>query len=120
MHGSQVIRLWFLPQQHLSRQRNGSKRVMNSKIGNFARRNSKRALVIALPRVSPDGKPTSSGMALLKSLKKGPLFPTEVASKTGQPLFRVRSGLRELKNAGFVGQAEDKYGLSTSGEALVP
>jgi predicted transcriptional regulator len=70
-----------------------------------------------MPCVSPDGKPTSSGMALLKSLKNEALSPEEVASKTGQPLFRVRSGLRELKNAGFVEEAEEKYRLSKSGEA---
>ncbi len=72
-----------------------------------------------MPCVSPDGKPTLSGMALLKSLKNGALSPNEIASKTGQPLFRVRSGLRELKNAGFVEEFEDKYGLSKNGKMLV-
>jgi predicted transcriptional regulator len=72
-----------------------------------------------LPCVSPDGKPTPSGMALLKSLKEGALSPKDIADKTGQPLFRVRSGLRELKNAGFVEEAEDKYGLSRNGKTLV-
>jgi predicted transcriptional regulator len=75
--------------------------------------------VIAMPCVSPDGKPTSSGMALLKSLKDGALSPKDIASKTGQPLFRVRSGLRQLKNAGFVEEAEGKYGLSNNGKTLV-
>lgn len=75
--------------------------------------------MVAMPCVSPDGKPTSSGMALLKSLKNGALSPKEIASKTGQPLFRVRSGLRELKNAGFVEKAVDKYRLSENGEMLV-
>ena len=72
-----------------------------------------------MPCVSPDGKPTSSGMALLQSLKNGALSPKEIADKTGQPLFRVRSGLRELKNAGFVEEAEDKYALSKNGKKLV-
>jgi len=40
-------------------------------------------------------------MATLKALKEGAATPEEVAAKTGQPLFRVRSGLRELKNAGY-------------------
>ena len=75
--------------------------------------------MITMPCVSPDGKPTSSGMALLRSLKNGALSPKEIASKTGQPLFRVRSGLRELKNAGFVEEAEDKYALSKNGKKLV-
>jgi predicted transcriptional regulator len=70
-----------------------------------------------MPCVSPDGKPTSSGMAVLKSLKNGTLTPEEIANKTGQPLFRVRSGLRELKNAGFVEETKDKYLLSKTGSA---
>jgi predicted transcriptional regulator len=72
-----------------------------------------------MPCVSSDGKPTSSGVALLKSLKDGTLSAEEVANRTGQPLFRVRSGLRELKNAGFVEETDDKYGLSKNGEMLV-
>lgn len=72
-----------------------------------------------MPCVSSDGKPTTSGIAVLKSLKEGTLSPEEIASKTGQPLFRVRSGLRELKNAGFVEEATEKYGLSKTGEIAV-
>jgi predicted transcriptional regulator len=72
-----------------------------------------------MPCVSPDGKPTTTGMAVLRSLKDGTLSPEEIAGKTGQPLFRVRSGLRELKNAGFVENTGDKYGLSEVGKALV-
>jgi predicted transcriptional regulator len=72
-----------------------------------------------MPCVAPDGRPTSSGMALLKSLKDGAISPEEIASRTGQPLFRVRSGLRELKNAGFVEETEDKYRLSETGKAIV-
>jgi len=72
-----------------------------------------------MPCISADGKPTSSGMVTLKSLKDGALTPEEVANKTGQPLFRVRSGLRELQNAGFVEQTENRYGLSKIGASLI-
>jgi predicted transcriptional regulator len=72
-----------------------------------------------MPCISPDGKPTSTGMASLKSLKEGPLTPEEVAGKTGQPLFKVRSGLRELKNAGFVEEAAEKYVLSKNGSNAI-
>jgi predicted transcriptional regulator len=58
-------------------------------------------------------------MALLKSLKNGILSPEEITSKTGQPLFKVRSGLRELKNAGFVEETGNKYGLSETGKTAV-
>lgn len=72
-----------------------------------------------MPCISADGKPTTSGMATLKSLKDGALTPEEVASKTGQPLFKVRSGLRELKNAGFVEETADKYMLSKNGATAI-
>jgi predicted transcriptional regulator len=58
-------------------------------------------------------------MALLKSLKNETLSPEGIANKTGQPLFRVRSGLRELKNAGLVEEAEGKYRLSKTGETAI-
>ena len=72
-----------------------------------------------MPCVSPDGKPTTSAITMLKSLKDSALTPEEIAAKTGQPLFRVRSGLRELKSAGFVEETEDKYTLSKNGESLI-
>jgi predicted transcriptional regulator len=54
-------------------------------------------------------------MTVLKSLTDAALSPEEIAGKTGQPLFRVRSGLRELKNAGLVEELSDKYTLSETG-----
>jgi predicted transcriptional regulator len=72
-----------------------------------------------MPCVSPDGKPTSTGMTTLKALKDTALTPEEVAAKTGQSLFRVRSGLRELKNAGFVTEQTGKYTLSETGKTLL-
>lgn len=72
-----------------------------------------------MPCVSPDGKPTSSGIAMLQALKNGASSPEEIASKTGHPLFRVRSGLRDLKNAGFLEEKSDRYVLSESGAAVI-
>jgi predicted transcriptional regulator len=74
--------------------------------------------VIYLPCVSPDGKPTKSGVATLKSIKNGASTPKEIAESTGQPLFRVRSGLRELVNAGFIEQVESRYRLTSDGEKI--
>ncbi|MCW4025167.1 MAG: hypothetical protein NWF01_09065 [Candidatus Bathyarchaeota archaeon] len=72
-----------------------------------------------MPCVSPDGKPTSTGKATLTALKDGALSPEEVSAKTGQPLFKVRSGLRELKNAGFAEEADAKYKLTKTGETII-
>jgi len=76
--------------------------------------------VIALPCVSADGKPTKSGIATLSALKSGASTPKEIAEATGNALFRVRSGLRELVNAGFVKQVDDNYQLTPEGSKLVP
>jgi predicted Rossmann fold nucleotide-binding protein DprA/Smf involved in DNA uptake len=90
---------------------------MNAKTGTSAGKNSLKAE--SMPCISSDGKPTATGMAVLKSLKDGMLPPEEIATKTGQPLFRVRSGLRELKNAGFVEEKEERYGLSQTGQTII-
>jgi len=69
--------------------------------------------------ISPDGKPTESGSKMLRALKAGSGAPEEVASKAGLPLFRVRSGLRELTEAGLAEQKGDKYELSEEGAKLI-
>ncbi len=75
--------------------------------------------LITMPCISPDGKPTQSGLNTLKAIKDGASTPEEVAPKTGQPLFKVRSGLRELASAGFVTEADGKYALSQKGAEAI-
>ena len=69
--------------------------------------------------ISPDGKPTESGARMLRALKSGLGSPEEIAKDAGLPLFRVRSGLRELTQAGLADQKKDKYELSTKGDELL-
>ncbi|MGQ9788082.1 MAG: hypothetical protein ACUVQM_02020 [Candidatus Hadarchaeaceae archaeon] len=64
--------------------------------------------------ISPDGKPTESGRKLLLAVSVY-RTPEEVAEKTKLPLFRVRSGLRELVEAGFVREEQGKYMMTDSG-----
>lgn len=72
-----------------------------------------------MPCVSPDGKPTKNGLATLTALKNGASIPKAVSEITGQPMFKIRSGLRELVKAGFVKQEDDKYLLTPEGSKLV-
>jgi len=72
-----------------------------------------------MPCVSPDGKPTSSGMAVLKALKDGASTPKGVSSVANKALFRVRSGLRELEKAGLVKEIDGNYKLSEQGKRLI-
>jgi len=69
--------------------------------------------------ISPDGKPTESGSKMLRALQAGSGSPEEIAKKTGLPLFRVRSGLRELTEAGLAKQKGDRYELSEEGAKLI-
>ena len=71
-----------------------------------------------MPCVSADGKLTVSGERLLTALNQ-PMTAIEIAQKTKEPLYRVRSGLREMVAAGFVSEAEDQYSITETGkEAL--
>jgi len=69
--------------------------------------------------VSPDGKPTESGTKMLRALKSGLETSEEIAKDAGLPLFRVRSGLRELTQAGLANQKDGKYELSPKGAELL-
>ena len=75
--------------------------------------------MINMPCVSPDGKPTESGVKTLTAVKDGANTPNNIAEATGQPMFRVRSGLRELVNAGFLKEKEGKYSLTPTGASIV-
>jgi predicted transcriptional regulator len=55
---------------------------------------------------------------MLRALKSGLGAAEEIAKDTGLPLFRVRSGLRELTQAGLADQKEDSYKLSEKGAKL--
>jgi len=68
--------------------------------------------------ISPDGKPTASGAKMLRALKSKPGSAEEVSQSAGLPLFRVRSGLRELAQAGLANPKGDKYELSPKGSEL--
>jgi len=56
---------------------------------------------------------------MLRALQAGLKSPEEVAQETGLPLFRVRSGLREISQAGLAEQKEDRYKLSEKGATLI-
>ena len=72
-----------------------------------------------MPCVSPDGKPTESGMAMLGALSAGKSSPEDIAAETGRPLFRVRSGLRELLAAGLVSESGEAFSLTDQGKAVL-
>jgi len=75
--------------------------------------------VIILPCVSADGKPTKSGIVTLIAIKNGALTAKAVSEETGQPMFKVRSGLRELNKAGLVKEQKNAYNLTEQGKNIL-
>jgi len=69
--------------------------------------------------ISPDGKPTESGMRMLHALKSGLGSAEEISKNTDLPLFRVRSGLRELTRAGLAIEKNGKHELTEQGAKLI-
>lgn len=58
--------------------------------------------------VTADGTLTASGQAMLGAVRDA-ASAEEVAAATGLPLYRVRSGLRELAAAGLVTHDGGRY-----------
>jgi len=71
-----------------------------------------------MPCVGPDGKPTESGTRMIRAIKAGFGSGEEIARETGLPLFRVRSGLRDLAQAGLAVQKGDRFELTEQGAKL--
>lgn len=65
--------------------------------------------------ISADGTLTESARKMLQAVQT-PATPEEVAQNTGLPLFRVRSGLRELAQAGLVAETEGRYQITEAGQ----
>ncbi|MFW6056272.1 MAG: hypothetical protein ACOC9B_03055 [Chloroflexota bacterium] len=72
-----------------------------------------------MPCVSPDGKPTDSGMNMLGAVRDGNQTPEDMAAATGMPMYRVRSGVRELLEAGLLVQSDEAVSLSEQGRSLL-
>jgi len=65
--------------------------------------------------VNPDGTIIESAKALLRIIEN-PKTPEEISKQLGQPLFKIRSSLREMVNAGLVKGEKDKFIITKEGE----
>jgi len=68
--------------------------------------------------VNPDGTLSESGRMLLTVLAE-PLSPEEISQKAGQPLFKVRSSLREMAEAELISEAGGSYTTTPAGKELL-
>ncbi len=67
--------------------------------------------------INSSGELSPTAKKILAVLEQ-PARPEEVARTTGLPLFRIRSGLREMKQAGLVEERSGAYAISATGRAL--
>ena len=69
--------------------------------------------------VTPEGRPTELGRKILNALKQDRRSPEEIAKEAGLPLFRVRSGLRDMVGAGLAEAWGEEYHLTEKGEGFL-
>jgi hypothetical protein len=65
--------------------------------------------------IYPDGRLTDSCKKILSATKE-PLSPEEIATASDSPLFKVRSSIRELTDAGLMEERFGKYVITSRGE----
>jgi predicted transcriptional regulator len=64
--------------------------------------------------INPDGTLTPAAQAVITALKT-PCTPAELTQVTSLPVYRIRSTIRELNEAGLVLEANGKYQLTNTG-----
>ncbi|MHB1134034.1 MAG: hypothetical protein ACYC4L_16830 [Chloroflexota bacterium] len=73
-----------------------------------------------MPCVRPDGQPTRPGLSILRAVGAGARSAEDVTAMTGLPLYRVRGGLRELAEAGYIQPVDYfNYEISAQGATIV-
>lgn len=68
--------------------------------------------------INPDGTLTPSAKKILSTLSS-PTALEEVAKSTSLPLFRIRSSIREMLEAGLVEKGEGKYAATKLGQEKI-
>ena len=71
-----------------------------------------------MPCMDSSGQMTEMAGKILTAMAEG-LPLAEVAEKAGLPLYRVRSGARELVEAGLVEAKNETYILTEAGQAAL-
>ncbi len=72
-----------------------------------------------MPCVSVDGTPTPSGLRVLSALQSAKTVPEDIAAEADMSLYRVRSGLRQLAQVGYVTEKDGSYTLTDLGRSTL-
>lgn len=68
--------------------------------------------------INPDGSVSKMAVALLRKLDK-PLTAEEISKEVGQPLFIVRSSLREMVSGGLIELSGNQYIRTEKGKEKI-
>ena len=68
--------------------------------------------------VKDDGTLNPSAYAVLHALSE-PKTAEDIASISGQPLFKVRSNIREMLEAELISQTEETYLITDTGKSIL-
>ncbi|MFZ5809602.1 MAG: hypothetical protein ACOY16_10020 [Chloroflexota bacterium] len=68
--------------------------------------------------INPDGTLAPSALAILRAVVQA-RSAAEIAQLAALPLFRVRSSIRELVDAGLLKEEEGLYQITEAGQARV-
>ena len=68
--------------------------------------------------VNADGSLVASAKIVLKAIET-PHTSEEIAEKTNQPMFKIRSSLREMAWFGYVSEENGKYVATEKGKSKI-
>lgn len=68
--------------------------------------------------INPDGSLSAVAMLMLDYLLE-PHTEQEIAQRAAQPMYRIRSSIRELKEAGMIEAADDGWQTTEDGKFLL-
>lgn len=69
--------------------------------------------------VNEKGQLPESAIKLLKSIENDALTAQDISKHTGIPLFKVRSGLREMKSLEFVIEENEKFKIHPNANKFI-
>jgi predicted transcriptional regulator len=73
-----------------------------------------------MPCIQPESSlPESEIKVFLNAIKEQALSIQEITAEIKQPIFKVRSTLRELITLEYINKEEDKYIVSSKGKEFV-
>lgn len=69
--------------------------------------------------VNEKGQINASAKKVLEALMSDTLTPEEISKNANMPLFKVRSGLREMVSVAYVIEENGSYNITNQGEAAL-